>query len=253
MDDKLRIYYDAEFTGLHRNTSLISIGMVTDTGSYFYAESTDYDKSQINDWLQENVIGNLKLQHTSPYCRIRGINEPGYCDEMIRDNTERIRGDLLTWLQMELNKSGKKQIQFYTDCYAYDWMILVDLLTGGKTALDMPSWIYYIPYDLSTLMQSNEIDPDVTREDFISEDEILKIKGQTPFTWWGDNCKHNSLWDAAVARSCFHGIYLMNSAVCPRGINIAIAGMAKSLQDPMMTGTGINTVNFRGVQIPENN
>ena len=39
-----RIYYDAEFTGLHINTTLISIGMVSDSGSFFYAEFNDYDK-----------------------------------------------------------------------------------------------------------------------------------------------------------------------------------------------------------------
>jgi hypothetical protein len=37
---------------------LISIGL-TDTGDTFYAELTDYDPNQIDDWLQENVLNNL--------------------------------------------------------------------------------------------------------------------------------------------------------------------------------------------------
>lgn len=44
-----RIFFDTEFTGLHKDTSLISIGLVSENGQKFYAEITDYDKSQIND------------------------------------------------------------------------------------------------------------------------------------------------------------------------------------------------------------
>lgn len=242
MDDKLRIYYDAEFTGLHRNTSLISIGMRTEFGSYFYAEFTDYDQSQINDWLEEHVIGNLKLKDKSFYKMHSGGMNSGYCDCLLKDTSEVIRSNLITWLQMELSKSGKKQIQFYTDCYAYDWMVLVELITGGghRTAMDMPSWIYYIPYDLSTLLQSRDIDPDITRENYAGETELSRIKGREPFIWWGDECKHNSLWDAAVAQVCFNRVWyegFMNSH------------HELTLEEQKAAAGGINTVNFRGVQV----
>ena len=51
MDGKLKVYYDAEFTGLHRNTSLISIGLISESGSKFYAEFIDYDQKQVDNWL----------------------------------------------------------------------------------------------------------------------------------------------------------------------------------------------------------
>ena len=57
----LPIYYDAEFTGLHKNTTFISIGLVTEKGSYFYAEFNDYDESQVDDWIQKHVINNLQF------------------------------------------------------------------------------------------------------------------------------------------------------------------------------------------------
>ncbi len=57
-----KIFFDTEFTGLHKNTTLISIGCVADSGETFYAELTDYDKSQLNDWIKENVISGLSLQ-----------------------------------------------------------------------------------------------------------------------------------------------------------------------------------------------
>ena len=57
-----KIFFDTEFTGLHQGTTLISIGLVSECGKTFYAELTDYDKSQIDEWLQENVIEKLSNQ-----------------------------------------------------------------------------------------------------------------------------------------------------------------------------------------------
>ena len=39
----MKIFLDTEFTGLHRNASLISIGLAAENGDVFYGELTDYD------------------------------------------------------------------------------------------------------------------------------------------------------------------------------------------------------------------
>ena len=49
----MKIFFDTEFTGLHKNTTLISIGLVAENGDKIYAELNDYDKSQIDEWLQK--------------------------------------------------------------------------------------------------------------------------------------------------------------------------------------------------------
>ena len=56
-----KIFFDTEFTGLHQHTTLVSIGIVADSGEQFYAELTDYDSGQCDDWLKSNVIANLIL------------------------------------------------------------------------------------------------------------------------------------------------------------------------------------------------
>ena len=56
----MKIFFDTEFTGLHKNTELISIGLIAENGNMFYGEITNYDKSQVDNWIQENVINNLK-------------------------------------------------------------------------------------------------------------------------------------------------------------------------------------------------
>ena len=59
IDKKCYIYFDTEFTGLRKDTSLISIGLIDSDGRTFYAEFTDYDRSQIDKWIRQNVINNL--------------------------------------------------------------------------------------------------------------------------------------------------------------------------------------------------
>lgn len=56
-----KVFFDTEFSGLHKNTTLISIGLISECGKTFYAELTDYDTTQIDGWLQTNVLDNLLL------------------------------------------------------------------------------------------------------------------------------------------------------------------------------------------------
>ena len=185
------IYMDSEFTGLHRNTSLISIGLVSDTGSSFYAEFTDYDKSQVDGWIQENVISHLSLEPgTWKRDEINGSTIVTACD-----NSSNIRSRLLKWLENEWVLTDRK-LQFFVDCYAYDWVLLVDLLTGGKSALDMPEYIYYIPIDLSTVLWSMMEDPDIGREEFCSWNYHEK----------DNSVKHSAYGDALVIEKCFDRI-----------------------------------------------
>ena len=61
----MKIFFDTEFTGLHQDTTLISIGMIAEDGRELYCELNDYDKTQIDDWLKDNVICLIdKLLHT---------------------------------------------------------------------------------------------------------------------------------------------------------------------------------------------
>ena len=58
---RTNLYFDMEFTGLHQNTTLISLGIVSECGKTFYAELNDYDESQVDEWIKENVIDKLKF------------------------------------------------------------------------------------------------------------------------------------------------------------------------------------------------
>ena len=165
-----KIFFDTEFTGLHKNTTLISIGLVSECGKTFYAELTDYDKTQIDEWLQDNVIKNLTLENEGYF--------GGYEKMNLLGNTDLLQTKLRDWLNQF------EKVEMWSDCLAYDWVLFNNIF---GTAFDIPENVYYIPFDTCTLMKEKGIDPDISREEFSG----LK-----------DNCKkHNALWDAKVIKA----------------------------------------------------
>jgi hypothetical protein len=158
----MKIFFDTEFTGLHQNTTLISIGMVTEKGDELYCELSDYDALQVDDWIANNVINNLN--DTNPM-------ESHQVKEAI-----------------EKFIAPYEKVEFWGDCLSYDW-VLFNQLWGH--AFNIPSNVFYIPFDLCTLLKLKGIDPDVNREAFAG----LQVKST--------HSKHNALWDAHVIRDCY--------------------------------------------------
>ena len=168
----MKIFFDTEFTGLHKNTTLISIGLVAENGRTFYAELTDYDESQVDSWLEENVIKNLTIP-TGGYIG-------NYDDANVLGNSDFVRMHLRSWLETF------EKVEMWSDCLAYDW-VLFNHIFGH--AFSIPRNVYYIPFDLCTLLKVKGVDPDVSREEFSGMADASR--------------KHNALWDAEVIKACY--------------------------------------------------
>ena len=76
---------------------------------------------------------------------------------------------------------------------SYDW-VLFNNIYGG--ALNIPEYIYYIPYDICTFMKLVGVDPDVSREEFALVDDGVVVDSV-------EGRKHNSLFDAKIIKKCF--------------------------------------------------
>ena len=153
----MRIYFDTEFTGLTQDTTLISIGIVTDDNREFYAELGDYREDQVDNWIRDNVIKNLTGEN------VVSMNE--------------LKEQIIEFLK------PYEKVEVWSDCLAYDW-VLFNQIFGH--AFKIPNQIYYIPFDLCTLMKVKGVDPDINREEFAG------IEGK----------KHNALHDAKVIKAC---------------------------------------------------
>lgn len=174
----MKIFFDTEFTGLHQRTTLVSIGLISEDGRTFYAETWDYDPKQVDDWIRDNVIANL---------RFVGISES---DPVLDEEHHAMKGSrstvairLMDWL------AQFDTCEMWSDCLAYDWVLFCELFGG---ALKIPKNIYYIPFDLATLLKTEHIDPDVSREEFSGLE--------------AGKHKHNALWDAKVIKACYEKV-----------------------------------------------
>ena len=172
---KTNIWFDCEFTGLQKDTSLISIGLIADNNHTFYAEFTDYNTKQVDEWIRTNVIANLRLQHLKGHSDINIT--PMKAREVIGDKRT-VTAYLKQWLDQF------KEVEVWSDTLAYDWVLFCDLFGG---ALKLPKNIYYIPFDLSTLMKIKGVDPDIDRVKFAEAPKLLK---------------HNALDDARLQKLC---------------------------------------------------
>jgi hypothetical protein len=56
----MKFWFDTEFIDDGKTIDLISIGIVSEDGREYYAESMDCDLSKASDWVKENVIPHLK-------------------------------------------------------------------------------------------------------------------------------------------------------------------------------------------------
>lgn len=188
------LFYDFEMTGLHKETTPISLGIVSEDGKKFYAEFTDYDESQCNDWIKENVIKNLKLAGMGVGVSDTDENPPL---RIVMGDKRYIRQEANEWIR-QFNK-----IQFVSDVCHYDFVLLIDLLTNGGTALDLPENISAVCHDLNMDIARHFHVSDLEAFDMSREQIMNDLCGPENIVT-GD--KHDSLYDADVMRAIYEEI-----------------------------------------------
>ena len=174
----MNVYFDTEFTGLTKDTDLISIGLVSSSGEKFYAEVIDYDRNKVDKWIQENVINNL-------WTVTKTVNECAECKYYHVGTRKQIAQYLREWFSQFDN------VQLVSDVCHFDMTLLVDLF---GSAFDLPQNVSPYCYDINQdIAKFLDITPreafDVSRECFLG---ICKSKD-----------KHNALYDAEIIKSIY--------------------------------------------------
>lgn len=221
----MNLYFDCEFTGLRKDTTLISIGIVAENGKKFYAESFSYDKSLCNIWIQENIIKNLFLR------RIK-VNEYGDkygyigdCDAVI-DGKEyelgfsgvyeahggleypykTIDGDTTyvcgndTYISICLGKwlQQFESVQFVSDVCHYDFVLLIDLF---ENAWHLPKNVSPVCHDINTEIARHYGISDAEAFDKSREEIVKELCGQEI-----EGRKHNALYEAEVIKAIYEEV-----------------------------------------------
>jgi len=122
----------------------------------------------------------------NPYTATRADDNPAGNDiyksysVKMRTNKDTLMGELTQWL------AQFDAVEMWSDYMAYDWVLLNNIFGH---AFYMPKNVYYIPFDLCTLMKIKDVYPGISREEFAG------IKTGMP--------KHNSLHDSLIIKACY--------------------------------------------------
>ena len=178
------LFYDLEMTRLHQQTTPMSIGFVSYDGTRaFYAEFTDYDQSQLDYWLSENVVGRFILTDMSD--RTYKELDKAYFFKGDLDWVVSHSKGLKNWLQ-----SFGEKIVLAASGGIYDWVIFRTMMKI-KYVEDMPEYIDSWPIDVVSLLRW---------EGYYPEEEYFKEN----FIGASDHSnKHNALEDARVIRDVY--------------------------------------------------
>lgn len=195
----MNIYFDMEFEGLYKEAKVISIGCINEFDEVFYAESTDYDKAKASskEFLAKEVIPSLRYFNDDEV-----IIEKKGRNVSMNGSIEDIREQLLEWISPYAN------IQFVADVCHYDFVLLIDILSGH--ALHLPKSVSASCHDINiniatyfneTLAEAfNESREKLVEEYFdIGIDRRCKALNIQV-------SKHNALYDALICKLLYDKI-----------------------------------------------
>lgn len=209
------VYFDTEFTGLVKDTDLLSLGMVhvTYDAEYpykkvrsLYIEFNDYDPQKLNGWVINNVMKNLLSSIDFKSNGIRYVlnqdaqAEPGINGSHWYSTVDSKREAALlieAWL------SDLKEVQLVSDVCSYDFVLFQDIFGG---AFSTPSKI--VPYcrDINQEIvrhglavdyrQAFDLNREELYQKLFDKNEEFDINVHVPE--YIKDRKHNALWDAFV-------------------------------------------------------
>ncbi len=125
------IFFDTEFTDLSADAKLISIGLVREDGTSYYAELTDtYELEDCSEFVLEHVLPQL---------------DGGDARITLKELSDILRG----WL-----RGSGQPVTLVTDSPSWDWHLLQSIFDG-----DMPTNINNTPFDANLLFCSSCSEP----------------------------------------------------------------------------------------------
>jgi DNA polymerase III epsilon subunit-like protein len=202
----MKIFFDTEFTGLYKNNSLISIGLVAENGEKFYAEFNDYNTLLCSPWVRDNIID--KLTTTS----LDNGEEPKFIQDYHIGDRYSIGNALIVWL------SQFDYVELVSDCCHYDMVLFCDLFGGGMTIpKNVAPVCYDINQDIAKYFNISQQEAfEMSREDILKQlrFKVTRTKPYSLSVDWGsgsEDNKHNSLYDACVTKDIYTLMDMLNT------------------------------------------
>ena len=134
----MKFFIDTEFIARRGSLELISIGVVSDRGNKFYAETSEYDISHFEQWHYENVYGSLKFLDAEKSDIIQdrdGVTE-------VYGSYKYIGEKLKNWINNIQVSDPIRPLEFWGWFCQTDWVLFCWLF--GDSLVDLPyMWPQY--------------------------------------------------------------------------------------------------------------
>ena len=197
------VYFDCEFTGLTKDTTLVSIGLLTSQNQYtreyhmFYAEFTDYDKTYDDKWFMDNVVKNLVFQDEEEGFEMHHAHSFG-----MKGTKEQVKEKLLKWFDKV--SEGESDITLVTDVGHYDMVLFIDIF---GSAFDLPKKIVPTYIDINNII-ADEMGLSLQEAFDLNREELVKQLSNDSEEY---DRKHNSLWDASIIKRIYEDAYKLHN------------------------------------------
>lgn len=184
----MKLYFDTEFTGLKKDTTLVSIGIVDQVERKFYAELSDWDKSYLaDDWFRTNVYSRLLFPNLISN-QVMPLEWGDPACTYVFGSKDYVGNQLRTWLKPYTHT------QMVSDVCHYDMVLLIDLF--GGTAFDLPEGMSAVCHDINQDIARFTGKTDAKAFDLSRE---VFIRHYAPEIYRSLNFdKHNALFDAKI-------------------------------------------------------
>lgn len=168
------VFLDTEFTGERQNTTLISISLITLHGKSIYLTLNDFDESQIDEWINKNVIKKINATNSiNSYLAAQEIHNflKNYSDnEKVYIVSAGLTLDIVLLIELYKHLPENKKIKNFA-------------------FKNLPYYLnHHTGIDLNTLLRVVGFDLSLPRESYVES----KAKN-----------RHNSLHDAKIVKLCF--------------------------------------------------
>jgi hypothetical protein len=172
------LFLDAEFTGEHQKTTLVSIGLVGMNEESLLVSFDDYDRDQVTPWLEENVLSLIdaskSVSSAEGFRRIAEFIESYAGGEQVSLVSAGKLTDIILLFELWLHAHPTRK-------YFHSLYCLPDCLNHASH------------YDLNTVLHLAGADAGCDRAAFAG------------VTFAG--ARHDALYDARVVRACFLKVY----------------------------------------------
>lgn len=193
----MRVFFDTRYTGPHKNTTLISIGLVDEVGRSFYGEFSDYYEEMCDKWTELKIIKYLKFRNSNKKTWLERDTDNWEAYGPI----EHIRAALQSWLL------AYSSVDLVSDKCYYNMVLFIDMF---GYSWDIPASIgvpicHDINQDIARYFSRTEREVSYFQRNDIIEAYNLKMMRSWPEKCIEISCDNmfSSLYSAMMIREVY--------------------------------------------------